>query len=75
MLAWEYSVEAIKLEHGHGAEWSVHDSPYGETKLVNRLNEFGKWGWELVSIMPVLSEQGTPILPPVLYAVFKRPKE
>jgi hypothetical protein len=75
MSVWEYSVEIVKLEHGQGAEWSVHDSPCGEIKLANRLNEFGKWGWELVSVLPVLSEDGTALVPPTVYAVFKRLKQ
>jgi hypothetical protein len=58
MSIWEYSVEVIKLEYGQGKEWSVLASPHGEIKLTNRLNEFGKWEWELVSIMPALDEHG-----------------
>jgi len=75
MAAWEYSVEIIKLEFGTGKEWSIRDTPYGDAKLQHRLNEFGEWGWELVSILPVLSGDGIPVAPPMLYAIFKRPKE
>ena len=75
MNIWEYSVEIIAIEHGHGAEWSIHDSPHGENKLANRLNEFGKFGWELVSVLPVLSVEGIALIPPTVYAVFKRIKK
>jgi hypothetical protein len=72
MILWEYHIEVIKLELGAGEEWSIRDSPFGETKLKYRLNEFGNWGWELVSVLPVLSSEGNPAIPPSLYAVFKR---
>ena len=75
MIVWEYSVEIIKIEFGSGEEWSIRDSLYGETKLNHRLEELGKWGWELVSIMPVLSEHGERVTPPMLYAFFKRMKQ
>lgn len=75
MTEWEYSVEVITLEYGQDAEWSIHNSPHGETKLANRLNEFGKVGWELVSVLPVISETETVLIPPTLYAVFKRTKQ
>jgi hypothetical protein len=75
MSEWEYSVEIIRLEHGQGAEWSIHDSSHGEIKLANRLNEFGKHGWELVSVLSVLTEVGTALVPPTIYAVFKRIKQ
>jgi hypothetical protein len=75
MNVWEYSAEVIKLEFGQGAEWSVNDSPHGEIKLANRLNEFGKHGWELVSVLPVLSEQSIPVIPLSVYAIFKRIKQ
>jgi hypothetical protein len=75
MSNWEYAVEIIKLEYGDSEGWSVQNSPYGHIKLANDLNEFGKWRWELVSAMPVLSEQGAPVLPPTLCVIFKRPSE
>ena len=75
MSLWEYSVEVIELEYGQGKEWNVHDSPHGEIKLANRLNEFGRHGWELVSVFPVLTEAGTALVPLTIYAVFKRVKQ
>jgi len=75
MSIWEYSVEVIKMEHGQGAEWSVLASPHGEIKLADRLNEFGKHGWELVSVLPILSETGVALVLPTIYAVFKRVKQ
>jgi hypothetical protein len=75
MDVWEYSVEIIKMEYGQGAEWSIHDSAHGEIKLVDRLNEFGKWGWELISVLPILPEQGIPSIPLSVYAIFKRIKQ
>jgi hypothetical protein len=70
MRNWEYSVEIIKLEYGDSAGWSVQNSPYGQIKLANRLNEFGKWGWDLVTALPALSEGGVPIVPPTLCVIF-----
>lgn len=75
MTNWEYSVDVIKFEYGDSEGWSIHNSAYGHIKLENRLNEFGKFGWELVSMMPVLSEDGIPVIPPMLYVVFKKPKD
>jgi hypothetical protein len=68
MTVWEYHVETISIESGKDEEWSIQNSPHGETKLGKRLNEFGNHGWELVSMLPILPEQ-------VVYAVFKRIKE
>ena len=75
MSNWEYAVDVVKIEYGDSQGWSVNNSEYGHIKLMNRLNELGKHGWNLVSLMPVLSEQGVPIVPPTLYAIFKKPKE
>jgi len=72
MTKWEYTVEIISLEFGQGEEWSIRDSEFGETKLKHLLDEFGSHGWGLVSLLPVLSEQGIPIVPPQVYAVFKK---
>jgi hypothetical protein len=75
MSNWAYAVEIIKLEYGDSEGWSVQNSPFGHIKLANPLDEFGKRGWELVSAMPVLSEQGAPLVPPTLCVMFKRPDE
>jgi hypothetical protein len=72
MTKWEYHVEIISLEFGPGKEWSFRDSTYGHTKLNYRLDEYGNHGWGLVSLLPLLSEQGIPIVPPAVYAVFKK---
>jgi hypothetical protein len=68
MTVWEYHVEVLNIECGTGEEWSIRDSPHGETKLMYRLDEFGSYGWELVSMLPVSSEQA-------VYAIFKRMKQ
>jgi hypothetical protein len=75
MNTWEYLAVNIELEFGTGREWTARDTPYGETKLQFHLDEFGKLGWELASMMPVLSEQGIPIVPISVYAIFKREKK
>jgi len=77
MRVWEYHVEVIPVERWDGdpSTWSVLHSPNSEIKLTDKLNEFGKWGWNLVSLLPVLTEEGKPVLPLTLYAIFKRIKE
>lgn len=77
MKEWEYHVEIIPIERwdGNSSTWSVQNSPHGEVKLTNKLNEFGKWGWNLVALFPVLNEEGKAVLPPSLYAIFKRIKK
>jgi hypothetical protein len=75
MDIWEYQVVVIELEFGTGNEWTTQDTPHGETKLQFHLDEFGELGWELASMIPVLSEQGIPIVPISVYAVFKRAKK
>jgi len=74
---WEYHVEVIPIERwdGNSSTWSVLNSPHGQTKLTDKLNEFGNFGWNLVSVLPVLTEEGNPVLPPTIYATFKRIKE
>ncbi|HUB00533.1 MAG TPA: hypothetical protein VMA34_19540 [Terracidiphilus sp.] len=72
MNVWKYHVEVIPLEFGQQGAWSIKDSPYGETKLTEKLNDFGRWGWELISIFPIPSETGQPLFPPKLYAVFRQ---
>ena len=75
MSNWEYAVEVVKVEYGDAGGWSVHNSEYGHLKLQKKLNDYGKFGWELVSIMPILYKEGTPASPDMLYAIFKKPKE
>lgn len=74
---WEYHVEVIKIERGYGdaSTWTIHDSAHGEVKLANRLNEFGKFGWNLVSLAPMVVENEKSGLSSAFYAIFKRSKE
>jgi hypothetical protein len=59
MKNWEYYVEIVEIQPG----------------IRDRLNEIGSCGWEMVSLLPALSEQGIPTTPPSLYAFFKKRKE
>lgn len=59
MKNWEYHVEIIWIN----------------PEIKGRLDEIGSSGWELVSLLPMLSEQGMPVVPPALYAFFKRHKQ
>ncbi|MBD2199969.1 MULTISPECIES: DUF4177 domain-containing protein [Calothrix] len=49
-MAWEYITNVLAI-----AEQDINDSNLADSSLHTVLNDWGKEGWEVVSVVPVLT--------------------
>ncbi len=73
MNDWEYLVDTIVIDTEYQKRKDRIDNFHGSDVILSeRLNIWGRKGWELVAFLPALPAPDLPNSPYVLHAIFKR---